>query len=527
MRVGIDVGGTNTDAVLLEGDRLLTSTKRATTEDISAGIVHALDSLLGTAGRHPRSVEAVMIGTTQFTNAVVSRRGLVKTGVVRLSLPAATGVPPMTDWPEDLRSAIGGNTHLAHGGIEYDGRPIAPIRPDELRRIGESLAAANVEALAVSSVFSPVSNEMELRAAEILAEFLPSTPISLSHRLGRIGLIERENATIVNASLLRVAEQVTSAFTAALRTTSIDAPLYLTQNDGTLMDIGYARDYPVATFASGPTNSMRGAAALSGVADGVVIDIGGTTSDMGMLVNAFPRQAGGEVDIGGVRTNFRMPDVLALGIGGGSIVDAEDPTRIGPASVGYELMTKARVFGGDVLTATDIAVAAGYAEIGDRAAVADLDRSFVRAAVETMNARIARTADRMRTSPAVDEAVLVGGGSILVDGELAGFTRVHRPANAGVANAFGAAIAQIGGDVDRIYSIGGRSRADVLDDARNEAIDRAVAAGAKPDTVTVVSLAEIPISYLPGDSVRVQAKAVGDLDLGGFRRVRRDEEQGR
>src|SRR6185295_18490588 len=204
----------------------------------------------------------------------------------------------------------------------------------------------------------------------IVGEELPDAAISLSHEIGRIGLLERENATIMNACLRDLAVNIVEAFHAALDEFGIDAPVYLSQNDGTLMTVDFAERYPVATFASGPTNSMRGAAFLSGLADCAVIDIGGTTSDVGILQHGFPREAAVAVEIGGVRTNFRMPDVLSLGIGGGSHVDGAE---VGPQSVGYELTSRALVFGGDVLTATDLAVAAGLADIGDRDRVAGLD----------------------------------------------------------------------------------------------------------------------------------------------------------
>ena len=139
------------------------------------------------------------------------------------------------------------------------------------------------------------------------------------------------------------------------------------------MSADYAERYPVLTFASGPTNSMRGAAFLSGLKDAMVVDVGGTTTDVGALTHGFPREASVAVDIGGVRTNFRMPDVYSFGLGGGSLVKT-DPLRIGPQSVGYRLTEEALVFGGETLTTTDIAVAAGVAEIGDaRARSHDLD----------------------------------------------------------------------------------------------------------------------------------------------------------
>ncbi len=513
MRIGIDVGGTNTDAVLLDGDRLVASVKRSTTEDVAGGVLAALAALLDDAGVEASAIDAVMIGTTQFTNAVVARRDLVRTGVLRLGLPAGTGVPPMLDWPADLVEQIGRHTAMVHGGHEYDGRPISALRPAEIRQAAEEFAAAGVRAVAISSVFSPVAHEAEVEAHELLAEMLPDVHFSLSHRIGRIGLIERENATIINAALLDVAGRVTAAFRDALVRSGIRAPLYLSQNDGTLMDVMYARAYPVLTFASGPTNSMRGAALLSGLEDCIVVDIGGTTSDVGALIGSFPRQAGAEVDIGGVRTNFRMPDVVSIGIGGGSVIDPGDPTAVGPSSVGYRLLQDGLVFGGSTLTATDVAVAAGAATVGDRSLVRHLDPSFVRAAMASMAARIAARVDVMRSTPEPVPVVLVGGGAILVRPGLPGVERLVVPDNAGVANALGAAIAQIGGEVDRIYSVTDRGRQDVVRSACDEAVERAVAAGAEPGSVSVVTVEEVPISYLPGNSVRIKVKAVGDLRI--------------
>src|SRR6185312_3010840 len=120
--------------------------------------------------------------------------------------------------------------------------------------------------------------------------------------IGRIGLLERENAAALNAALTGLAARTTDAFVAALAEMGLDADLFLTQNDGTLMRAETARRFPVRTFASGPTNSMRGAAYLSAVQDAIVLDIGGTTTDAGALTHGFPREAGAAVAVGGVRT---------------------------------------------------------------------------------------------------------------------------------------------------------------------------------------------------------------------------------
>jgi N-methylhydantoinase A/oxoprolinase/acetone carboxylase beta subunit len=519
VRIGIDVGGTNTDAVLMDGKTVLAEVKTATTADVTSGIVEAITGLSAARDFAPGEVRAVMIGTTHFTNAIVEARRLAPTAAIRLALPATRALPPMVDWPARLVEALGGHVYLCAGGHEFDGRAIAPLDAGEIKRVAADLAGKGITSAAVSSVFSPVNAEYELRAADILAAELPGLHVSLSHEIGRVGLLERENATIINACLRELASQIADAFGSALATVGITAPLYLSQNDGTLMDVEYARRYPVATFASGPTNSMRGAAFLSGLGDCAVVDVGGTTTDVGVLARGFPREATTEVDIGGVRSNFRMPDVLSIGIGGGSLVrpgsDAAGggaPT-VGPDSVGYELTRRALVFGGDVTTATDLAVAAGLAEIGDPALVAGLPRELVRDGLAVISGRVAEVVDRMRTSPEPLPVVAVGGGSILVPDSLPGTTATRRPEHFAVANAIGAAIAQVGGEVDRIFAVGSVTREQVLDQAKAEAVDKAVAAGARPQDVRIVEVDEVPIAYLPGNAVRVRVKAVGDLQL--------------
>ncbi|GAA4851484.1 hydantoinase/oxoprolinase family protein [Saccharopolyspora rosea] len=514
MRIGIDVGGTNTDAVLLDGERVLAAVKMATTGDVTSGIVAAIDGLQRQHAFDPARVRAVMIGTTHFINALVEARRLAPTAAVRLSLPAGASLPPMVDWPQRLVDAVGGRSYLCHGGHEFDGRHISELDEDELRKAAEDMGRAGVRSVAITSVFSPVNHEFEQRAAEVIAAELPDVAVSLSHEIGRVGLLERENATVINAALRELAAHIVDGLAASVSGAGISAPLYLSQNDGTLMDVDFARRYPVATFASGPTNSMRGAAALSGLDTCAVVDVGGTTTDVGVLNQGFPREATTAVSVAGIRTNFRMPDVLSIGIGGGSRVRRDGEVTVGPDSVGYQLTSEALVFGGDALTATDIAVAAGRAEIGDPELVRHLDGDLVRAALDRIAADAADAVERMRTSAEPLPVVAVGGGSVLLPDEMGDAGEVRRPEHYAVANAIGAAIAQIGGEVDRVYAVEPGRRGAVVDEAKQEAVDRAVAAGATPSTVDIVDFDEVPIPYLPGNATRIRVKAVGDLQLG-------------
>lgn len=512
MRIGVDVGGTNTDAVVMEGTKVQGWFKTPTTPDVTSGIVTALKGVLEQTKVSCEEIDAIMIGTTHFTNAVVERRRLMETAAVRLGLPATECLPPMVDWPPDLREAIGDHKYLVHGGHEFDGREIASLDEKEIRQVAQDIKKKGIKAIAISAVFSPVNPSFEERAAEIVREEVPNAAITLSHEIGRISLLERENAAILNACLGELAKAIVASFREALKEMGIEAPFYLSQNDGTLMNAEYGEKYPVLTFASGPTNSMRGAAFLSGVKEAVVVDLGGTTSDVGMLVSGFPREASLAVEIGGVRTNFRMPDVLSFGLGGGSIIST-DPLRIGPQSVGYELTTKALVFGGSVLTATDVAVAGGLADIGDPRAVKGLDKGSVRDVLDEIQSRVDMAVDRMKISAEPIPVILVGGGTILVSRPVQGALEMLKPEHFPVANAIGAAIAQVGGETDRVYSLEKISREEALAEAKEEARSKAKGAGAEEETIRIVDVEEIPLTYLPSNAVRMRVKAVGDLAI--------------
>jgi len=486
--------------------------KTPTTSNVTDGIVTALRMLIEQTNMNPAAVHAVMLGTTHFTNAIIERRHLSQTAAIRIALPATEALPPMTDWPEDLRDSIGNHYFLVQGGYEFDGREIAPFNPMEVREVAKQIADRGINSVAISCVFSPINDEQEKQAAEIVREVIPHAHITISSAIGRLGLLERENAAIINACLGDIAKRTVAGFEAALKQMNITAPFYISQNDGTLMASTYAQEYPVLTFSSGPTNSMRGAAFLSGLKNALVIDVGGTTSDVGMLQNGFPRVASQAVEIGGVRTNFRMPDVYSFGLGGGSIVCAE-PLRVGPQSVGYELTTKGLVFGGNILTTTDVVVAAGFHNIGDRGRVQHISASLINGALSTIEEMVNISVDRMKTSSILIPVVLVGGGSILIVRPISGASEIIIPENYAVANAIGAAIAQVSGEVDRVFSLAAMSREDALNQSKEEAISKAVTAGADPATVEVVDVDEVPLAYMPGNATRITVKAVGDLAI--------------
>lgn len=530
MRVGVDVGGTNTDAVLMDGRQVVAWTKAQTTADISSGVAAAIATVLAEADIAADAISSVMIGTTHFTNALVERKHLAPVGILRLASPSGEALPPKTGWPAGLSASIGDDVFLLRGGYEVDGREIAPLDEAGVCEAARQLAHRSVRAIAITSAFAPVNASMEVRAAAIVKEEFPDAVITLSSAIGRIGLIERENAAILNAALSNLARRIMASFEAALSSLGITAPLYISQNDGTLISAAQAAAYPVMTIGSGPTNSMRGAAFLTGVADAIVMDVGGTTTDIGVLANGFPRESSIAVDIGGVRTNFRMPDILALGLGGGTRIHL-DPAlygaaslnagdlRVGPDSVGFRIAQDAWLFGGDTLTASDVGVATGRAQFGSTERLSALSPGILAAIEQRLREMLEDGIDRMKTARQDAIILAVGGGNFLIPDALKGAASIVRPEHAAIANAVGAAIAQVGGQIEQVLDYAATPRDVALDRLRAEVRERVIAAGGDPASVQVVEVEEIFLSYLPGRAAQVRMKAVGDLVHDGARHV--------
>ena len=513
-KLGIDVGGTNTDAVLIDEDlNIVAAVKNPTSNDIYSGIMGAMEAVLSESGVDRSLVTQAMLGTTQCTNAIVERKRLAPIAVLRIGAPASVGIPPMVDWAADI-AAVSVDSAIIEGGFEYDGKRLATFDEAACRSFFEGVKG-KVESVAISCVFSTVRNDDELRAAEIAREVLgQDVHVSISSEIGSMGLIERENATILNAALHEVAKRFTEGFAQSLADKGVtNAEVYLSQNDGTLMTMEHARRYPILTIACGPTNSIRGASYLTRRRDAIVIDVGGTTTDLGVLSNGFPRESGVAVTIGGVRTNFRMPDVVSIGLGGGSIVRvADDGTvTVGPDSVGYEITERALVFGGDVMTATDVAVRLGMAEVGDAALVAGIPEETARRAMEVIRDLAEDAIDMMKVSSDPIDVVLVGGGAIVLPHDLAGTAKVFAPEHAGCANAIGSAISKVSGIYEALVDYDKVPREQALETARASAIETAVEAGAVRETVEVIDAEDVPLAYYPGHTNRVKVKAAGDL----------------
>ncbi|THH28580.1 hypothetical protein EUX98_g5611 [Antrodiella citrinella] len=526
LMIGVDVGGTNTDGVLVDLSRRLEPTrgviahfKAPTTPNVSEGITIAVQHVLEKGGIPPSEIASLSIGTTAFINAVVEADGrrLQKVAVVRLCGPYTRQCPPFIDFPPRLRKLLEGYVTYVDGGLQIDGREIVALNETQLVEECAIIKAKALRNVVICGVFSPLDTEGRHEEAArriIQRELGPTANVVCSRDVGQMGLLERENASILNASILTFAQRTIRGFQQAMHELKLSCPLYLTQNDGTLTSASTAARLPIRTFASGPTNSMRGAAYLAGLDDAgpdhdrltVVVDIGGTTTDVGVLLPAgFPRQAGAFIEIAGVRTNFSMADVQSIALGGGSRIGVTGPDEaprvsVGPTSVGHMLPSEAKVFGGDVLTATDIVVAAHLADVGDSELVASVPHSVVRKAQSVIKRKLERV-------------LLVGGGGIICTDTLLGVAKVTCPPFYSVANAVGAAMAKVAGEVDTIEFLASRNIHDVIEDIKQRAVENAFQLGADLATIKIVEVTNIPVQYVTNQATRIIVKAAGELSI--------------
>ncbi|KAK7397579.1 hypothetical protein QQX98_013054 [Neonectria punicea] len=530
LRIGVDVGGTNTDGVVLdltrssEPDRGIVAWKKSsTTKNPSDGINNVIKEMFEQSSINPKDVASVTIGTTHFINAVVEmdQSRLAKVAVIRLCGPFSKDIPIGIDWPPKLRNIICGYRGLVDGGLEIDGNLIAELDEDEIRRQCDVIKSKGIKSIAIVGIYSPIDvvYKQEETAASIIRSMYPEADVICSKDVANIGFLERENAAILNASILSFARRTIHSFQSAISQLNLNCPVFVTQNDGTILPASAAARLPIRTFSSGPTNSMRGAAFLMQDQEKevmMVVDIGGTTTDVGLLLsNGFPRQAAAYSEIAGVRTNFSYPDVRSIGLGGGSIVgrDKAGKLTVGPESVGYQITQKALVFGGDIPTTTDYTVLGSKnVEIGDRGRLEGSDLAVslpeFKAKVKAMLESIV---DTMKTSPEDIPVVLVGGGAVIAPDSLVGASRVVKPNWSGVANAIGAATARVSGVVDSVEDTESKSKDELMRVLSQRAIDKAVESGALRDTVTIAEMESFPLQYIAHKS-RFIVKAVGDFD---------------
>lgn len=268
LRLGLSITASGMQAVVIGGDDRMLASAATSSGELRSGIRELVSELLGTvSGR----VVSVMIASTALNELLHSTGALARVGALRIGA-TTTAVPPLSGWPHELADRVRGPLAIVKGGADVDGSELAPLDTEAVSRFAAN-CVGKVDAVTVSSVFAPIQPDHELEAARLVMTAIgPGVPLTLSHSVGGFGLLERENAAILNASLSLAGRDLIDTVREALREAGVTAELFLAQNDGTLIAAEAAAAVPIRVLDSRLATAARGAALLAQVSDAIVLD---------------------------------------------------------------------------------------------------------------------------------------------------------------------------------------------------------------------------------------------------------------
>ncbi|HVL85891.1 MAG TPA: hydantoinase/oxoprolinase family protein [Pseudonocardia sp.] len=376
-RLGVDVGGTFTDVLLVEEASGATwrAKTASTPSDQAVGVLNGIAKVCAQAGIAMNELAQVLHGTTVATNAILEGKGatvgLVTTRGFRQVLQIARSYVPgglagWIIWPKPEPLAALENTVEVEGRIASDGAVVRPLDEDDVRTQLKKLAGRGIQALAVSLINSFADPTHERRVREIAAEELPGVPVSLSSDvLPELREYERTLTTVANGYVQPQVKRYVGNLSAQLREAGVAGELAVLRSDGGLSTARAAVDAPVTMLLSGPAGGVTGAvwvAGQCGYSDLITFDMGGTSTDVALVQDLTPR-IGRETRVGDLTVRASSVDVRTVGAGGGSIAHVPELTRalrVGPQSAGADPGPAAYGRGGAEPTVTDADVVLGY-----------------------------------------------------------------------------------------------------------------------------------------------------------------------
>jgi len=354
MLIGIDVGGTTTDAVLVEGGRVFRSAYVPTDHDNLLGcLLSALDKL--TEGVSPYKIERVVLSTTLITNMIAEG----KTDPVALVLIPGPGANP-----KDYH--LGQDVFILDGAIDYRGREIQKLNESQVKSTALELGNIGFKKIAVVGKFGQRNHVHELRAGEIVASVVPGVQVELGHRVsGQLNFPRRAATTRLTVATKDRYREFADQINAALKNRKISAPVFILKADGGTLPLDKSVNMPVETIFSGPAASIMGVMALMPTTQtSVVVDIGGTTTDLALILSGKPLLSSKGARVNSLLTHVRAFAVKSVAIGGDSAVSVNgDCIAVGPHREGPALC-----MGGPCPTPTDALRVLGMSDIGDAAA---------------------------------------------------------------------------------------------------------------------------------------------------------------
>ena len=400
-RLGVDVGGTFTDLLLVDetSGRTWRAKTPSTPEDQSIGVLRGIEKACMQAGVELREISRVLHGTTIATNAILegkgARVGLVTTDGFRQVLQIARSFVPgglagWIIWPKPEPLADLQDTVEVVGRIGADGTEVTPLDEAGARTALTRLAGQGIEALTISLINSYANDAHEQRVAQIAAEVMPGIQVSISSQvLPEMREYERTLTTVANSYVQPQVSRYLSSLSGKLRAAGVDGPLYVLRSDGGLASARVATDNPVSLLLSGPAGGVAGAvwvAEQAGFRDFLTFDMGGTSTDVALVQDLTPR-VGRETMVGHLKVRATSVDVRTVGAGGGSIAHVPPLTRalrVGPQSAGAVPGPAAYDSGGTEPTVTDANVVLGYLPSRLAGGEITLNVAAARAAVQTI-----------------------------------------------------------------------------------------------------------------------------------------------
>jgi N-methylhydantoinase A/oxoprolinase/acetone carboxylase beta subunit len=503
--IGIDIGSTNTDAVIIDQNKqIINFIKTPTTIPFDEGFKKAITHLIKNI--NVAEIVSINLGTTHAINAILEAKNLTKVGLLNLAGHNPKYLPATFKWDENLQTACFVGEVSVNGGFECDGTIITSLQTEEVISAIHKLLEMGAETIAVCGVFSPLYNLQELQVATIIKEHFSNISYTLSSEVGSIGIVERTNAAILNCALGKIFEISLGKLEDILKEQGITAKLLISKNNGTLMPLDEAIKFPIFTIGAGPTNSFVGGAAIVGTKNAIVVDIGGTSTDCGIILNGLAKKSSSFVSISGAKLNYAMPDIVSIALGGGSILSIDYDIKIGPKSVGKDLLTLSKSFGGDTLTLTDYAIKNGFTNLPNanqnlfslEPATSQLITLKI---LELLNSVIRKISGSKFQDL---DVIFVGGGtSILPDSFFTG--KFKRPNNFQIANAYGAALAPLSETFDTMIDL---ENDEVMTDIEQTLFEKLIFKGASKQNIIIAEKEVVPLGY-SGNLARVIITATG------------------
>lgn len=382
MIVGLDMGGTHIDGVIIKKGQVVQTVKKPTDrEDLFTSIWTALEELLEDYNKH--EIQRINLSTTVSTNAIVED----KTSSVGMIIQSGPGLP------HDFL-ACGDENFFVSGYVDHRGKVVDDLNADEIEKSIDSFVNKGIESYGVVTKFSTRNPNHELRIQGLLNEKSTLT-VTAGHKMsGKLNFPRRVFTTYLNSAISSTFQDFANHIKKSLEKEGVDAPLFILKADGGTMNIETAEEKPVETILSGPAASFSGMTGmLPTEEDAVLIDMGGTTTDFFFLADGVPLFEPLGIKIGDYKTLVRSVYSVSIGLGGDSNIEIVDnKIKIGPRRAGYPM-----AFGGPKPTPSDAMVVLGLMEGGDKEkavqAMESLGNQLILSAEETANLVLETTAE--------------------------------------------------------------------------------------------------------------------------------------